>query len=796
MYKLFFIARNNIKKQKGDMITFFILTFLSTFLIFLSVSAFYSISTVFDRKLEEVNGPKIIFQLSDDKDCVACMEDAIKDNGIEEYEAMPTLNVTAEYRKKGEEKYKSYQFQLESFDEDPTIMDVLPEDLSLKENDILVPLYMKSIFAVGDTLEMKLGDEIYEFNVAGYNENPYFCSSMSISVYQVYISDEMYSRIYNDEDVPIGTVIKDIQFRCKSDETERAELDKIEKDIVENYNKNIEEYKDGNPGKRSDISLDVNWGLIGWGNQMLPSLVMAMIILFAIIILVIALVIISFSINDFIQKNMKNTGILEASGYTIKELKAALTTQLMLVGGVAVILGIGAGYLSYPGFDIFFTGLLGITAEGSKSLILPLMVAIFILLLIFVTVRMISRKYNKITVLDALRGGINTHNFKKNYFAFEGCSLPVSVVLSLKDTFGGFKKNVILCLIMVVLTISTLLGFGLMENFSLNPEGAFQYMGFEFGDAGIYGEAGHEEEIRKLEGVDNVLVQVMSNVNISYKGLEQKYSTIINDDFKYTQNTVMVEGRFPEKENELMVTGAVADIMDIKVGDVVKLSFGKTEKDYLVTGINQRMMNAGTTLTLNLEGAQRLGLDISTYNYFTTLEEGVSYEEFEKTVDRFNEDNGLSLTVSNSEDLLKSTIDGLSASMKMVCMFISILTIFIVIFVESLIIRAKISREYRGYGISKALGMTSRELVSQIALTNLPAVITGCLIGALLSKEAGKNVVKLVLSYMGIQKIAFTLSFTWIVLVVVGIIGIALITSALAGRKINKLIPVEMITEE
>ena len=26
MYKLFFIAKNNMKKQKGDMITFFILT--------------------------------------------------------------------------------------------------------------------------------------------------------------------------------------------------------------------------------------------------------------------------------------------------------------------------------------------------------------------------------------------------------------------------------------------------------------------------------------------------------------------------------------------------------------------------------------------------------------------------------------------------------------------------------------------------------------------------------------------------------------------------------------------------
>ena len=39
MYKLFFIAKNNMKKQKGDMITFFILTFIAALLIFDCASA-------------------------------------------------------------------------------------------------------------------------------------------------------------------------------------------------------------------------------------------------------------------------------------------------------------------------------------------------------------------------------------------------------------------------------------------------------------------------------------------------------------------------------------------------------------------------------------------------------------------------------------------------------------------------------------------------------------------------------------------------------------------------------------
>ncbi|MCR5587295.1 MAG: ABC transporter permease, partial [Lachnospiraceae bacterium] len=712
--------------------------------------------TVFDKRLEAVNGPKIIFELPDNEESKECLEKAIEDNGIKEYESMPILNVTCDYRKKGDKEYQSYGFEVESFDEDPTIMDVLPEDLNLKENDVLIPLYLKSRFAVGDKLQLKMEDEEYELNVAGYNENPYFCSSISISMYYIYVSQKTYDQIYNNQkSVDKGMVYRDIQFRCKSSKTGRDELDKLERNISEDYNKYIEKYRSKNPDKLYDLAFNINWGLIGWGNQMLPGLVMAVIILFAVVILIIALVIISFSINDFIQRNIKNTGILEASGYTVKELKAALTTQLMLVGIIAVAIGIGIAFALIPGFDIFFSGLLGLTSSGTKSILVTLIVAIFILLLIFINVRLISRKYNKITVLDALRAGINTHNFKKNYFAFENNNLPVSVVLSLKDTFGSIKKNIILCLVIAVLTVSTLLGFGLMDNFGINMDGAFKTMGFEFGDAAVFGESGHEEELRKLKAVDNVLVHINGRATIIYKGKENQYNLISNDDEKYTQNTVMLEGRFPKKDNEAMVTIAIANVMKIKVGDVVKLKNGSNEKDYLITGINQRMENAGTTMTTTIEGAKRLGIDCSNSNYYITLKEGVTYDEFEKTFNAFNDENDYSLSITNSADFLKGTIDGLSSAMKMVCIFITILTIFIVIFVESLVIRSKITREYRGYGISKALGMTSKELISQIALSNIPAITVGCLIGALVSNWAGKAVVKMAFSYMGIQKIAF-----------------------------------------
>ena len=60
MYKLFVIAKNNMKKQKGDMITFLILTFLSAFLIFDCASAMIGISKVMDDTFKSINGAHVM----------------------------------------------------------------------------------------------------------------------------------------------------------------------------------------------------------------------------------------------------------------------------------------------------------------------------------------------------------------------------------------------------------------------------------------------------------------------------------------------------------------------------------------------------------------------------------------------------------------------------------------------------------------------------------------------------------------------------------------------------------------
>ena len=54
VYRLFFIAKNNIKKQKGDMFTFFILTLIASALIFISASFLVGTDKVVDTNMKTI----------------------------------------------------------------------------------------------------------------------------------------------------------------------------------------------------------------------------------------------------------------------------------------------------------------------------------------------------------------------------------------------------------------------------------------------------------------------------------------------------------------------------------------------------------------------------------------------------------------------------------------------------------------------------------------------------------------------------------------------------------------------
>lgn len=816
MYKLYFIAKNNMKRQKGDMITFFILTFIAAFLIFNCASTLLGMGNVMDERFEEINGAHELLFTGDTDAENECAKKAFEDNEhIIDYEATPCLGLYAEYRNKDDDDWQEYQFFMESFNQEKKYMKTIDIDAdSLSDNDILMPYFLNSRFHVGDTFQLKIEDTVYDFNVAGYVQDPYFASSINITVYYTYISQQMKDKLNSDypdkavantihkgiidelELAPVSSNVVEYIYST-NDDTEYYTTSELEQEITESYKDYIAPYSSAEPDKNYTGFIAVNWQMMRGGAQFLPMIAMAVIFMFAVLILVIAIIIISFSIKNFIQRNMKNTGILEASGYTVGELRGALSVQIVMVAFIGAVLGVIAAVLTSAQFGSLVSQVLGLSWNQPVNYKMAVFTVIILSLLIILVSRGTSKVYKKVTVLDALRGGINAHNFKRNFFPFEKTFLPTPMVLSLKETFGEVGRNVLMLLIMIVLTLSALLGFGMMENFGADPDRILKIMGFDGGTILVEADEDAREELMVMDGVDNILEQYGFEPVVSKGDRSQNVYTYAFEDMDKRLNMVLIEGRTAKHDNEIMITSGVADDFDVNVGDVLKITYADKSEDYIITGIDQRMERMGRDISMTFEGAAKLLPATPAIQYMITAEDGVTFDELNDQVKDLEDDG--KINVISTMDMAKNlsgTLATVNIAMKMLCIIISIITILVVIFVEALVIRAKIVREWRSLGISTALGMTSGQLILQIMMSNVPVILAGTVIGALLSESFGSKVCLASFSLFGIKQVAFSISPIWQLVTIIGILAVALITAGLFGLKTRSLEPVTMITEE
>jgi len=802
MYKLFFIAKNNMIKQKGDMITFFILTLIAAFLIFDCASAMLGMGQVMEDRFQAVNGAEVTLTIADKEPLRKAADAVFAENpNLQGYEASELLNVTTKYRNKKDENYDEYQFFAEAFEDERTYLnlELCPEGKTvdqLQGNDVIMPYFIKDRFPVGDTLELKIDDVSYEFTVVGYTEDPYMASALNISVFHIFISRSRLDQIVAERTETAGRFV---MYKGKVKDgvlTDDFNTGDLEKEIGNSYKEKTAAIAKEDPTLNVTNYMLLNWHTMKSGGQILPMIVMAIFLLFAVIILIVATLIISFSVKNFIQRNMKNTGILEASGYTVKELRRALTVEILLVAGLGSILGVLMGILTFGGFGNVVSSTLGLSWNQPVNVPAAICTVAGLLILVTLISIRISRTYRKITVLEALRGGLGTHNYKKNHFSFEKTTLPIPLTLSLKETFGNPRRNIAMVLIMTILTIAMLSGFGMLENFGTDPDALIVLTGTSNCQMELYAEEGLTEDLVKVEGITHVDSMFTLEPTVWAGEKSAAIFTRAISDPEKGYGAVVLEGRLPRQDNEVMLTMAAAEDLGVKIGDVVKIEFGGVTEEYLLTGLNQMMQQMGRTMILTEEGGRKLLPAQPKYYYEIFADKSIGFDALKDRVEAAIAGKGGKHVYTDIGKFVDESMNSLMGAMGAICLVFTVVTLLIVFFVEALVIRAKMVREWRGMGISKAMGMTSGGLISQVMLSNVPAIVAGVILGTLLAPTAGYWGCRAIFAMFGIKKVEFTISLVAILITAVGIISVALVTSGLFGLKVRKLQPVEMITEE
>ena len=242
----------------------------------------------------------------------------------------------------------------------------------------------------------------------------------------------------------------------------------------------------------------------------------------------VALIIIRFSIRNYMEMNRKNIGILMAAGYTTGQMNAAVVLEMCVITFFGVIFGIALGSLGSSFIGSFQGMMLGVSWNQTFHFGAAAISAGIVFFIVLTVAYFGGRVYKKISVLHALRGGIDTHNFKRNYFPFEKSRLPVNLCLSGKNLLFEKGKNLSIFFIVALLAFSSCVGFGMYDNFVKNQNALLCLVGIESGDFYMASTPGDFDEIgRTLESwreIDSVLYYNSISLHLESQSKETECS--------------------------------------------------------------------------------------------------------------------------------------------------------------------------------------------------------------------------------------------------------------------------------
>ncbi|WP_167957280.1 ABC transporter permease [Anaerosporobacter faecicola] len=804
--KLMIIALSNMRKHKSSIVVTGILVACAMLLLYSSINSIGSVTNHAADVNKKQNAADVILYTSyEDKEKVFDFFDSQEE--ITEYESRGFYSTGVKYHNVTmDSKKEQMEFRIMNEKDKTNISNFIIYDKQKewKENSIILPMYLKTGlgFHSGDEIELEYALATQTYEIYGFIEDVMFPNPNTVGMYECIVSSEEYERVAS-----YGCLAGNAYF-VKIDE----KLQPFK--YVNDFRKNIDDHI---PGISSSVVYYINDSQsMCYAASVWAYTIMALFAVFAIFIIVIAVIVIRFTIVTTLEDNLPNIGILEAGGYTSKQMIFANMVEYLSTTIIGILLGL-AGAVGVKGLlENIVNATTGLKWQEEFSPVIAVICGIILILMVALTIRIASRRMKKITPLDALRDGIHTHNFKKNPISLEKSTLPLNLSIGCKNILQSLKQNISILIIVCLLTFICAVFFNVYYNVAVDPDGIIRLVGIEKCDIAyeINNTNGMDlhfpaegtdkkdadywkmcDRIKEIEGVQNAFPCGSGSTYLTNGKQNTQIELTAYDDFSQLKINTIVEGRYPEENNEIVLATKTAEQLKVEIGDVVYAESGEKSNDFVVVGIEQHMYNVGTGALVNFDGLQKISPDVEINNLFVYTEEDVDIDTIIKEIkDAFGDYQS---NLANFDEYFTTILATFSSAIGAMSLFSLVSTMIIVCLIIYLLIKMKLLRDRRMLGIYKALGFTTPQLVGQTVLSYIPVIGTGALLGGGLAILIGNKTVAAVFRVIsGIQKCNFTTVYSYIILSVVLVIVAALAIAVACSAKIRKIEPCKMIQEQ
>ncbi len=776
--RIFRLSLFNLKRNKREAAAIVFLTFVAAFLMATFAVSITQISSAFDRCFEETGSVDFILLFEDDK-----YRDIYRDILEEEYnvtdvrESSVLFGIGASAKtKKGESIAYNMIFVDESTErkiENFKKLNALPDDeIEKLSHPVWLPQYFEITagFSPGDTFTFVSGGRDYPFTIAGF-----FSTGL-------YNSDGMLKCIISDDDMVLLSAVYE-KYRMIAFDTEKKF--------------SYEEYYEKCSAKSNEnvlsAVLPLDKDLEKLAETGFLDMFLYMSVFLSIVTMISALFLILHKISKDMEEQMVQIGVLEALGYTSRELSLSYICEYILTGGIgAIIGGITAAAFS-PVMDTLTRGMMNRDVHTDVDILRILIVVISIIMLVTFFALSRAARVKKLPPVVAFRKGIKTHHFGKNILSLDKMKRSINLRLAFKGIFNDLRSNIGTGICMIAAGVALMFSVYTFDFLKSGYNGLLGVMGMEIPDISIIMMSGVNgekfcDEIRKFPEVEKVLLTRATGNFVEIKGSNQRATAISYADFSLTDNIHPKTGRFPEYDNEIMITARREKTENRHIGDSIIIKGDVCEKSYIITGIVSAMNNSGISVYMTEDGYRRIRpndrpntveitlkneedrpafMDKLTALYGASakdtayaqsaqgsLEERIRAKADEKmavlisqygvtdvdyairigdTIISGNSSRFVIKEISSMKDLTKSQMESIAAVTKTFSFGAVIFIAVVVAVILGIIAVSAVKRQRREFGIMKSMGYTSRDLMIQLTLRILPVTIISSCIAAVLS---------------------------------------------------------------
>ncbi|MDH6369432.1 putative ABC transport system permease protein [Paenibacillus sp. PastF-3] len=494
-------------------------------------------------------------------------------------------------------------------------------------------------------------------------------------------------------------------------------------------------------------------------NALTDGIIAVVIILVSILLMIIATLSLRFTMIATLEEDYRKIGVMKAIGISQRDIRRIYLAKYMVMAACASLLG----YLLSLGVVRLFTAnitlYLGTAPKTILQPIVPVLAVGLIFWMIVFFCSVILRRFNRITVVEALRSGTvgELKGNKRRIVLSKRRHINVNVFLGLKDVYGRFTMFGLLFFVFVICLFIILVPVNILN--TLQSPRFISYMGVGQSDMRI--------DLQQSDQIDKRFNELITTLN---KDSDiAKFSPLITSRFKVLSSDgvweninvetgdfsifplTYVNGGTPESREEIALSDLNAKEWNKRVGDSVLLEVDGTSKKLKVSGIYQDITNGGRTAKARLPYDPK-----SVLWYIVALDVNPNVSVQEK-MDQYAK-LFYPAKVTPLESYLSQTLGNTIRQLKLVTGLSIAISISISVLITALFLKMLLAKDVSQIAILRSIGFTLEDIRKQYQVRLLLVSGFGIILGTFAANTIGQKFTQLLGSFMGASKIQFVVN--------------------------------------